>query len=462
MNGDSMWQQHSTALRFLLAQSVLLLSACASAPVETTPAPVRRDLSFRLDSIVESALANGAAPGAALVVGRQSQVIHMRAYGRIDTARAAPAITDSTLFDLASLTKVIGTTTAAMILEEEGKLDLNRAVRDYLPEFNAPDKAGITVRHLLAHNGGFVAGSALWRDERGPDAYVSIMNERALAYATGDSTIYSDWDLILTGKIVERITGKTLDVFLEERVWTPLGMRDTGFNPLASEPLNPTARCIIAFRPNHPLLPRIAATELDTVYRKALVHGVVHDENACSMGGVAGHAGLFSSARDLSIFAQMMLNGGEVNGVRILQAATIARWTARQSPRSSRALGWDTPAPGSSAGRFMSPRSFGHTGFTGTSIWMDAERGIYVILLTNRVNPTRANTKHEPLRRAVADAVGDADHHPNLPRWPLQPFQAMNPAGRPGGRLPAKQWSPTCSESGRYERGGDPHAEPIR
>src|SRR5690606_2542802 len=164
----------------------------------------------------------------------------------------------------------------------------------------------------------------------------------------------------------------------------------------------------------------------DTVYRNMHVHGIVHDENACAMGGVAGHAGLFSSARDLAIFAQMMLNGGEYGGVRLLSPETIARWTARQGPRSRRALGWDTPSPGSSAGRYFSPRSFGHTGFTGTSIWIDPERGLFVILLTNRVNPTRQNMRHEPLRRAVADAVQAAVLDAPLIEW--------RPAGRERAR----------------------------
>ena len=146
-------------------------------------------------------------------------------------------------------------------------------------------------------------------------------------------------------------------------------------------------------------------TEMDTVYRHIHVHGIVHDENACALGGVAGHAGLFSSARDLTIFCQMMLNGGQYGGVRLIQPTTIARWTARQSKGSSRAIGWDTPSERSSAGRYFSPRSFGHTGYTGTSIWIDPERGLYVVILTNRVNPTRANMRHEALRRDVADAV---------------------------------------------------------
>jgi CubicO group peptidase (beta-lactamase class C family) len=182
-------------------------------------------------------------------------------------------------------------------------------------------------------------------------------------------------------------------------------MGDTGFNPLTSSPVPAGQPCTVTMAPAHPLLARIAVTELDTVYRNRSVHGIVHDENACALGGVAGHAGLFSSARDLAVFAQMMLNGGEYNGVRILDPNTITRWTARQNRRSSRALGWDTPAPGASAGAYFSPRSFGHTGFTGTSIWIDPERGLFVVLLTNRVNPTRRNVRHEALRKDIADAV---------------------------------------------------------
>jgi CubicO group peptidase (beta-lactamase class C family) len=158
-------------------------------------------------------------------------------------------------------------------------------------------------------------------------------------------------------------------------------------------------------------------TEVDTVYRRIHVHGIVHDENACALGGVAGHAGLFSSARDLAVFAQMLLNGGQYGGVRLIQPTTIARWTARQSRGSTRALGWDTPAPRSSAGRYFSPRSFGHTGFTGTSIWLDPERGVFVALLTNRVNPTRSNMRHEALRRDIADAVQAAILDAPLIEW---------------------------------------------
>lgn len=405
--------QRGAAVHALRLPATSVLMSAAPTAVGMTPA-----LGTILDSIMNVALAEGAAPGAALAVGRHGRLVHLRGYGRIDTAQASAAVTDSTLFDMASLTKVIATTTAAMILEQEGWLDLDRPVHEILPGLNAPDKAGITVRMLLSHSGGFISGAPLWRDAAGRAEFLRTMNERPLAYAPGDSSIYSDWDLILTGWIIEEITGRPLDVFLEERVWRPLGMRDTGFNPLTTAAVPAGEHCTVTLRSGHPLLPRIAATEQDTVYRHRPIHGIVHDENACALGGVAGHAGLFSSARDLSVFAHMMLNGGEYNGVRILDPNTIARWTARQNPHSSRALGWDTPSPRSSAGQYFSARSFGHTGFTGTSIWMDPERGLFVVLLTNRVNPTRRNFRHEPLRRDIADAVQAAVMDAPLKRRP--------------------------------------------
>jgi CubicO group peptidase (beta-lactamase class C family) len=414
----------------------LFASACATsteranARLTATPSLTLADpasvgmnvgLGARLDSIVAAGLAEGAAPGAALAVGRWGRLVHLRGYGRLDYAEASPPVTDSTIFDVASLTKVIATTTAAMLLEEDGRLRVDRPVRTYLPDFDAPEKAGITVRMVLSHRAGLEAFAPLWMEARGRDAYLRLINSRPPAYAPGDSTIYSDWDLVLTGLIIERITGSTLDSFLQERVWGRLRMRDTGFNPLASGPLPPGADCTAAWRSDHPLLARIAPTEVDTSYRRSHVRGLVHDENACALGGVAGHAGLFSSARDLAIFAQLLLNGGEYAGARLLRPSTVARWTAGQNPGSSRALGWDTPSQNSSAGRFFSPRSFGHTGFTGTSIWIDPERGLFVVLLTNRVNPTRQNTRHEPLRRAVADAVQASILDAPLVEWQRQP-----------------------------------------
>jgi len=354
----------------------------------------------KLDKIVKTAMEEAVAPGVAIAVGRNGHIAYMKGYGYIDWNQpGSPAVDTNTLYDLASLTKVIATTTVAMILEEGGQLDLNRTVASYLPEFNSPEKAQITVRQILTHSGGLEAGANIYATARGREQYLYQINARPLEYTPGTNMIYSDWDMILLQLVMERITGKTLDVLAAEKVFKPLGMTDTQFQPPIS------------------LRPRIAPTQVDEA-RGGLLWGTVHDENAWAMGGVAGHAGLFSTARDLALFSMMILNGGEgVNGIRIVKPATIARWTARQGKESSRTLGWDSPEGGSSAGQFFSPWSFGHTGFTGTSIWIDPEKDLFVVVLTNRVNPTRSNTRHVQLRRDVADAVQQAVLGARIVNW---------------------------------------------
>ncbi|GLC23868.1 serine hydrolase domain-containing protein [Roseisolibacter agri] len=400
-------------------------AACAPAvtPIATAPTPVAAParlaatdslvvgspptvglaptLTARLDSLMRASLAAGAAPGGALAVGRYGRLVHLKGYGTTDWPDGAPRVDAATLYDLASLTKVVATTTAAMILEEEGRLDLARPVRDYVPELSAPDKAGITVRMLLTHQGGLEAGAALYRQHRGRAAYLAQINARPLRSAPGTQTVYSDWDMVLLQAVIERITGQALDAFVAQRVFAPLGMRDTRFTPDTSDAA---------------LRRRIAPTMVDTS-RGGLQWGTVHDGNAWAIGGVSGHAGLFSSARDLAVFAQMLLNGGSYRGVRLLKPQTVARWTSPQGPSASRALGWDTPAQSSSAGQFFSPRSFGHTGFTGTSLWMDPERGVFVVLLLNRVHSRGEGTLHPALRRQVADAVQRAITDAPLIQW---------------------------------------------
>jgi len=410
-----------------LALLPLLAAACTRAVVSApTPSPTRSaptsaprlaasdvlvpapplavgldpELTSRLDSIVRVGLEQGAAPGAALAVGRFGRLVHLKAYGAIDYAAGSPAVDPTTLFDLASLTKVVATTTAAMILEEEGKLDLSRTVQSYLPEFSAPDKAGITVRMLLTHRGGLEAFAPLWKEWRGRADYLAQINTRPLANPPNTKVIYSDWDFVLMGMIIERITGTTLDAFTGARVFGPLGMSSTRFAPDTTDAA---------------LMRHVALTALDTL--RGQIHGTVHDPNAWALGGVAGHAGLFGSARDLAVFVQMLLNGGTYAGTRIVKPTTIARWTSVQDVASSRALGWDTPSAVSSAGRFFSPRSFGHTGYTGTSIWVDPERGLFVVLLTNRVNSRGEATRHVQLRRDVADAVQSAIRDAPLVDW---------------------------------------------
>jgi CubicO group peptidase (beta-lactamase class C family) len=390
--------------------------ACAPAAKPPAPAPVAAPIKYiapqlglndsgldtalvgRLDKIVKTALEEAVAPGVAIAVGRNGKIAYMKGYGHINWDLPGSAAVDTnTLYDLASLTKVIATTTAAMVLEDAGQLDINRTVVSYLPEFNSPEKALITVRQLLTHNGGLEAGGNTY-NARGREAYLQLINARPLEYQPGTRMVYSDWDMILLQLVVERISGKTLDVFATEKIFKPLGMNDT------------------YFLPSFALRPRMAPTQVDNS-RGGLLWGTVHDNNAYMMGGVAGHAGLFSTARDLAVFSLMMLNGGEYNGVRIARPSTIARWTARQGRESTRTLGWDTPDGGSSAGSFFSPWSYGHVGFTGTSIWIDPQKDLFVVLLTNRVNPSSSNTRHVHLRREVVDVVQQSVLGSRIVNW---------------------------------------------
>ncbi|MEP6733583.1 MAG: serine hydrolase [bacterium] len=361
-------------------------------------------LPARLDSIIRVAIAEGSAPGAAIAVGRYGRIVHLRGYGKLDYAAESPDVDVGSLYDLASLTKVVATTTIAMILEQEGKLDIERPVHLYLPEFDAPDKASITVRMLLTHSGGLEAGASLYLKYRGRADYIAQINARPLKYIPGTATVYSDWDMVIMQAVLERIAGTSLDQLTEQRVFLPLGMLSTLFNPDTT---------------NTALRHRIAPTAIDTS-RGGLLQGTVHDGNAWAIGGVSGHAGLFSSARDLATFSQFLLNGGSYGDTRILAPSAVARWTTRQSLLSSRALGWDTPTPNSSSGRYFSARSFGHTGFTGTSIWIDPERSLFIVLLTNRVNSHGLSNRHVQLRRDVADAVQAAILDAPLIDWEIR------------------------------------------
>ena len=375
--------------------------------VSAPPASVGMDstLPARLDSIIRIGLAEGAAPGAAVAVGRYGRLVYSQGYGTLDYAPDAPPVTPTSIYDLASLTKVVATTTSAMILEEAGKLDLDKPVAFYVPELNAPDKAGITVRMLLTHSGGLEAYAPLYSAAngslRGRAAYLAAINARPLQYTPGTQTIYSDWDMVLMQAVIERITGMSLDQYADGHIFRQLGMIDTRFRPDTSD---------------RALRARIAPTTEDSL-RGGRLRGTVHDANAWALGGVSGHAGLFSTARDLAIFAQFLLDGGTFDQVRILAPQTIARWTSRQNTVGSRALGWDTPTPGSSAGQYFSPRSFGHTGYTGTSLWIDPEKGVFVVLLMNRVTLRGEATRHVQLRRDVADAVERAILDVPLVEW---------------------------------------------
>jgi uncharacterized protein YbbC (DUF1343 family) len=371
--------------------AAFLTAGCQTpSPVTPPPTPVSpRIAAFEeVDRLLEGFRQRGAFPGGVVAVGYRGSLVHLHPFGRLTYDADAAPVTADTLYDLASLTKVVATTTMAMILVDEGRLDLDRPVQQFLPGFQGPGKEAVTVRHLLTHSSGLAAVAPLYKELRGRTAFVERIQSMDLVYPPGSRSTYSDLGIILLGEILERVAGQPLEDFVRERIFAPLGMRETTFRPPAE------------------LRPRIAPTEFDP-WRGRLVHGEVHDENAFALGGVAPHAGLFSTAGDLARFAQMLLDGGALDGRRIVSRETVELFTRRAGiPGSDRALGWDTKsAEGSSAGSLFSSRSFGHTGFTGTSIWIDPERQLYVILLTNRVHPTRENQLIREVRPVVADAV---------------------------------------------------------
>ncbi len=343
-----------------------------------------------VDEVVERAIQERAFPGAVVAVGRRGKLVHLRAYGKLShEPEAAPVQTD-TIYDLASLTKVVATTTAAMLLYDEGRLELERPVVDYLPCFRGGGRESVTVRHLLAHSSGLEAWAPLYQELRGRTGLRDWLCAQSLQDPPGTVSRYSDLGILLLGEILERASGEPLERLVRRRLFQPLGFRFTDWLP-SSE-----------------FKPRIAPTEWDSTWRQRLVHGEVHDENAFALGGIAPHAGLFGTAEELARFAQLILWKGVYDGRRLIEPATVELFTRRDEtvPGSSRALGWDTKSEsGSSAGSRFSASSFGHTGFTGTSLWIDPERELFLILLTNRVHPTRENRKIQEVRPAVADAV---------------------------------------------------------
>ncbi len=344
-----------------------------------------------VDSLVMDQIDRQSTPGAQLAVLRGDTLLYLRNYGHLSYDSISPAVNDSTMYDLASLTKVVATTTAAMQLVDQGRLQLDSSVAHYLPEFGSNGKEGILIRNLLLHNSGLEAYRLFYQHAKSAQEVLDSIYASAPIYPTGSKTVYSDLGMITLAKVIERITGVGLDTYAREEFFTPLGMRHSMFAP--SDSLH--ARC--------------APTEYDRVWRKRLVQGSVHDETAALLDGVAGHAGVFSTASDLLRLVRMMMNGGKLDNHRYLQSATVRQFTTRQSIHGSRALGWDTrSATRSSAGQYFSMKSYGHTGFTGTSIWIDPVADIAVIFLTNRVHPTRENKQLPRFRSTLHDAVREA------------------------------------------------------
>jgi beta-N-acetylhexosaminidase len=377
---------------------------------------------------VEKAIADKAFPGATIAIGYRGKVSY-HSFGKLSYEAGAPATKIDTMYDLASLTKVVVTTTLVEKLVEgdfPSPLDLDAPIERYLPEWiDGPPAEGphkvtvkspqelhdwgterqvawrhkVTVRHLMTHTSGLPPFKEYWRTSKGKADTLKDIFAEPLEYEPGTKVVYSDLGIILMAEIIQRLTGKPLDVLANEYIFNPIGMKNTMYNP-------PKA-----------LWPEIAPTEIDNQMRHRLVQGEVHDENAYAIGGVSGHAGVFSTSPDLAAFCQMQLNGGVYAHNRILKRATIAEFTVPQPlAQSTRTLGWVVPTEGSSSGHYFSSHSYGHTGFTGTTIWIDPDRQLFVVLLTNRVNPTRDNHKIAEVRPAVHDAVmkamglADASH----------------------------------------------------
>jgi beta-N-acetylhexosaminidase len=373
-----------------------LAMACASNP-DPRVRPVGFDAS-RMRSVtdfLDSAVAAGAAPGAVLGI---SEAGARFVYGTGQLGADQPARPNGeTIYDLASLTKVVGLVPAAMMAVDERLLDLDAPVERYVPAFAGNDKGRVTVRMLLAHVGGLPAWRPLFREAQSRQEVFALADSTPLEGVPGTEVTYSDLGVIVLTQVLETIYHERLDSVLARRLFGPLGMTSSGYRPGPE-------------REN-----RIAPTELDP-WRGRVLRGEVHDENAAMMDGVSGHAGLFSTASDLLTYAEWLLgqwrgsqgHSSEGHGtVPTVSRSIVREFTSRQHllPGSSRALGWDTSSEESSAGHLLSPDSFGHTGFTGTSLWLDPDRRVAIVLLSNRVNPTRNNPRWGAVRAAIADRV---------------------------------------------------------
>jgi CubicO group peptidase (beta-lactamase class C family) len=342
-----------------------------------------------IDRAVQDGIAGGVYPGAVVVVGTTHRVLHARGYGHFTWEAASPVPSpDSSLYDLASLTKVVASAPAAMVLVDDGRLDLDRPVQHYLPAFRGPEKQRVTVRHLLEHRSGLRAFLPL--NELAADAAEAkaLVLSEPLRSPPGTRMVYSDLNAMVLGWVIEAVAGLPLDEFVRQRIHEPAGMSDTRFRP-----------------------PRSAGARIVPVglWRGHASAGEVHDQNAARLGDVSGHAGLYSTGADLARYAQILLDQGRLpDGTEVFSAGVVRHFTRRGV--AHRALGWEMRDPGddASTGRLLSADAFGHGGYTGTSIWIDPQQDLFVIVLTNRVFAPRTGgsiTKLKAVRARIADAA---------------------------------------------------------
>jgi uncharacterized protein YbbC (DUF1343 family)/CubicO group peptidase (beta-lactamase class C family) len=411
------------AIVLIFASCLLSLAPVLAAAEKSTrlpdaaPAEVGLDAAKlgQIDAVVGQAIEQGALPGAVVLVVHRGKVAFRKAYGLRSKQPREVRMTADTVFDLASLTKPVATATSIMILIEQGKLHLTDRVSQHLPEFAPNGKDRLTIEHLLLHTSGLIADNPVSDYADGRAKAMERINQLKPLAEPGAKFIYSDVNFIVLGELVQRLSGETLDAFARKHILEPLGLRET------------------AFRPGAAFLERAAPTEKRD---GRWIRGEVHDPRAYLLGGVAGHAGLFSTADDLAVFAQMILNGGAYADKRILRPETVRHMTTpRDVPGGRRALGWDVQTRFSSnKGDGFSASSFGHTGFTGTSIWIDPPSQTAVIFLSNRVHP-EAKTNINRLRGRVASLV--AASIADAPARTLKPvFNGIDVLRRDGFRAP--------------------------
>ena len=420
-------------LAVLLA--VVLPKTTSGVVVQTTTPEVVSRLSL-IDAVVADAIAEKKVPGAVVLVGHGNQVVFRKAYGNRSLVPVTEAMTLDTVFDLASLTKVVATTTAAMGLIEDGKIRLTDSVATFIPEFAKYGKDRVTVRHLMTHMSGLRPDVDLGDAWIGHAAAIHLACEEVLTQAPGVKFVYSDINYFLLAEIVATVSKQPFEQYVQDRIFKKLGMTETMFLPPAAlrARIAPTEACTAAGG---------ACTGTDTT----MMRGVVHDPTARRMGGVAGHAGLFSTADDLAKFCRMLLGGGALpGGARILSPLTVARMTSPSTPATEpniRGLGWDMDSSYSAnRGELLPLGSFGHTGFTGTSLWMDPATNTFVVILSNRVHPDGKGDA-TPLRARIATIVASAitDIAPARAQqlmWPRQAFDSQTAAVTPPATVPVQ------------------------
>lgn len=357
-----------------------------------------------VDDIVSNGINNSAFPGAQLVIGDDKDIIYSKCYGNFTYDDFSNPVTDESIFDLASLTKVVATTTAIMQLYQQHKINLNDKVSHFIPEFGNRGKEDITILNLLLHNSGLIAFVPFYKTYANREQVLNAMFNIGLDYSINSKSVYSDLNAVMLGLIVEKVSGMNLNDYCRQNIFDPLDMKSTMFTP------------------DFGLKDRIVPTENDNYWRMRLIQGEVHDETTSILGGVSGNAGLFSNAIDLYKFMRVMLNNGEyynpytrgVTEEKLLDIDVVNLFTKKYtdvSYENSRALGWDTkPLPSSTrfripCGEMISDNCFGHTGYTGTSIWCDKDRNLIIIFLTNRVYPSRDNSGIRDVRPEIHNAA---------------------------------------------------------